>query len=139
MFMSLKRVLIFASTLLALVGCQKVPSPTAPTQSNNGAPTSHAVATKSSSAISVNPATLQSCDGAVATVQWDASKADVTTDSIEIWVGSSNTDTKLFSAGGSAGETKTGPWTHPGTHFLLKNKQDGKLLGEAVVGGSSCP
>lgn len=137
--MSLKRTLILASTLLALAGCQKESAPPLPAQSSNGAAASQTVATKSSSAISVDPATLQNCDGTVATVQWDASKAGITTDSIEIWVGPSDTDIKLFSAGGSAGETKTGPWTRPGTHFLLKNKQDGKLLSEAIVGGSSCP
>lgn len=81
---------------------------------------------------------MKSCDGIVATVHWNASKVGANTDSTEIWVGPSDSETKLFSAGGESGDTQTGPWTRPGTHFLLKNKQDGKVLGEAIVGGPAC-
>lgn len=137
--MQLKRIAILAMTVLALAACQQESAPPVSTQANSATTTAQAVAAKSSPAISVDPATMKGCDSIVAAVHWDASKAGSSTDSTEIWVGSSGADTKLFSAGGAAGETKTGPWVHPGTHFLLKNKQDGKVLDEAVIGGPACP
>ena len=135
----LKRTVLIAATLLTLAGCQKEPAsvPSTSSQSDKAASGQIAAAT-SNPAITVAPDTLQNCDGAVATVHWDASKAGVNTDSIEIWVGSSNADAKLFSAGGNSGEAKTDAWTRPGTHFFLKNKPDGKELGQAVVGGPVC-
>lgn len=136
--MSLKRTLVIASALLALAGCQKESAPPVPAQLGNGASVSQTIATKSGSAISVDPATMKSCDSIVATVHWDAGKAGISTDSTEIWVGPSDADTKLFSAGGETGETKTGPWVRPGTRFLLKNKQDGRVLDEAIIGGPAC-
>ena len=81
---------------------------------------------------------MKSCADGVATVKWNAGKVGANSNSTEVWVGMSDTDTKLFSAGGAEGETKTGPWVRPGTHFLLKNKQDGKVLDEAIVGGAAC-
>lgn len=92
----------------------------------------------SSPVISVNPATLDGCDGTVANVNWSAGKVDATATSTEVWVGASDDDLKLFSAGGADGEARTGSWTRPGTHFQLKNKQNGKILGETVVGGPTC-
>lgn len=135
--MQLKQIAMLVSTVLALAACQQESASSAPTQpSSTAAP--QAAAAKSSPAISVDPATVKSCDSIVATVHWDASKAGANTDSTEIWVGPSDTDTRLFSAGAAAGETKTGPWASSGTHFLLKNKQDGKVLGDAVIGGPAC-
>ena len=136
--MHANRIVVLISVILVLAACQQESSPPLQAENGNSNQGHQAVTAKSSPAIVVDPGTLKSCDGAVASVRWDASKANVTTDSTEIWVGSSDADTKLFSAGGSAGVTKTGPWTHPGTHFVLKNKQDGRVLGEAIVGGPAC-
>ncbi|TAM64384.1 MAG: hypothetical protein EPN49_00500 [Rhodanobacter sp.] len=139
-----KYTVLVATTLLALAGCQQesgqppsAPSQTAQPQTAQ-APSDQVTAAVSNPAISVTPGTLQNCDGSVATVHWDASKAGASTASTEIWVGSSNADAKLFSAGGNTGEAKTDAWTRPGTHFFLKNKEDGKELGQVVVGGPAC-
>lgn len=135
----LKYTALVAATLLALAGCQKESGPTTSTPSRAAqAPSGPVTEAISSPAISVTPDTLQNCDGAVATVHWDASKTGVNTSSTEIWVGSSNTDAKLFLAGGNTGEAKTDAWTRPGTHFFLRNKEDGKELGQVVVGGPVC-
>lgn len=138
--MLLKRALIIAPFLVVLTACQKESAPAAKTAASpQQAQTPATIPASSSSVISVTPSFLQDCDkGVEATVSWDASKAKATTDSTEIWVGADAASMKLFSAGGSAGETTTGPWTRPGTHFSLKNKQDGNSLGEAVVGGPTC-
>lgn len=89
--------------------------------------------------INIIPVTIATCDpGVVATVYWDAQAAQATTTATEIWVGSNSADLKLFAAGGTKGQVKTGPWTRPGMHFVLKNKEDGKVLGDVTVGGPSC-
>lgn len=135
----LKRTVLIVATLLALAGCQKESTSVPPASPQSDKTASGQIAAAiSNPAITVAPDTLQNCDGAVATVHWDASKAGSNTDSTEIWVGSSNADAKLFSAGGNSGEAKTDAWTRPGTHFILKNKPDGKELGQAVVGGPVC-
>lgn len=134
--MLLKQVAILL-TALVLAACQRESAPPSSAQPGNVASVEQAVA-KSSPAISVNPASLYNCEDVVATVKWDASKSGTITDSTEIWVGPSDMDTKLFSAGGATGETRTGPWSRPGTHFLLKNKRDGKVLGDATIGGPAC-
>lgn len=134
----LKHTIIIAATLLALGGCQKEPA-SAPASTQPSKATSDSIGAKASNpAISVAPDNLQSCDGAVVTVHWDASKLGITTDSTEIWVDSSNADAKLFSAGGSSGEARTDAWARPGTRFFLKNKSDGRELGQAVIGGPAC-
>jgi len=136
--------LILATFLaLAISGCQQASTAAAdnsvaaqPVQAVN----THAIPASSSSAMSVTPATIATCEpGVVATVHWNAQAAHVTTSNTEVWVGSKPTDLKLFAAGGSQGQAQTGPWTHPGTHFVLKNKDDGKVLGNVTVGGPSCP
>lgn len=136
--MHFNRVVSMALAMLVLTSCQQESTPAVSVQLKNGTVSGRTVAAKSSPAISIDPVTMKSCDGIVATVHWDASKVGANTDSTEIWVGPSDGDTKLFSAGGATGDTKTGPWAHPGTHFVLKNKQDGKVLGEAVIGGPTC-
>jgi len=132
-----------AMLVLALSGCQQASAP-APGNSSaaQSTPTvnTHAVPASTSSAMKVTPATIATCaPGIVATVHWDAQAAHVTTSNTEVWVGSNPTDLKLFAAGGNQGQANTGPWTHPGTHFVLKNKDDGKVLGDVTVGGPSCP
>lgn len=138
--MSFKRILITAPLLVLSTGCQKESSPPLKTETPpQQAKAQVTLPSSSSSVISVTPSSLQNCDqGIEATVNWDASRAKATTENTEIWVGADANSMKLFSAGGSAGQTKTGPWTLPGTHFVLKNKQNGAQLGEAIVGGPAC-
>lgn len=102
------------------------------------APLALMIEATSSPVISVNPATLDSCGGTVVNVSWSAEKVDATATSTEVWVGASDDDMKLFSAGGADGAARTGSWTRPGTYFQLKNKQNGKILGETVIGGPAC-
>lgn len=126
------------AALLALSACQQESSPRASASSDKGGGKVQVIAATSSSVISVDPATMKGCDTIVATVKWDVSRAGVSTNSTEIWVGSSVTDTKLFGAGGAQGSMQTGSWTLPGMHFVLKNKEDGKVIAEAIVGGPKC-
>lgn len=138
--MLVKRALATGLLITMLAACQEESAPAAKTEASAQqvqAPAS--IPASSSSVISVIPSAIQSCDkGIEATVSWDAGKAKSTTDNTEIWVGADAASMKLFSAGGATGQTKTGPWTIPGTHFVLKNKRDGSPLGEAVVGGPGC-
>lgn len=128
-----------AVLIFALSGCQQSSSPASTTQSAAAA-TQYAVPATTSPLMSVEPANVASCDpGVVATVKWHTQSADVSAVSNEIWVGASATDLKLFAAGGAQGQAETGPWTHPGTHFVLKNKADGKVLADVTVGGPKCP
>ena len=136
--------LILATALvLAISGCQQAAAPAAGNSAAaQPAPAigTSAVPASTSFAMSVTPATIATCNpGVVATVHWNAQAAHVTTSNTEVWAGSNPTDLKLFAAGGSQGQAQTGPWTHPGTRFVLKNKDDGKVLGDVTVGGPSCP
>ena len=124
--------------LLAPAGCQQQPTPAAGTEASATSNHEETLAT-SSSALNVQPASIATCGtGVVATVHWDAQAVHATASTTQIWVGPSATNLKLFSEGGAQGETQTGPWTEPGTHFALKNKDDGKVLAEATVGGPKC-
>jgi hypothetical protein len=126
-----------AILVLAMTGCQQSSAPgnTTAAQSAQGA-----VQATSNSIVSVEPSSIASCDsGVTTTVNWNAQAAHVTTTATQIWVGPNATDLKLFSEGGSNGKTQTGPWTFPGTHFVLKNKTDGKVLADVTVGGPKCP
>jgi hypothetical protein len=125
----------------AITGCQQASAP-APTPGSGAAAGGQpgAVQATSNAALSITPATISTCDpGVEATVNWDAQAAHETTTSAEVWVGTSPADLKLFAAGASTGQAQTGPWTHPGSYFVLKNKVDGKVLAEAKVGGPVCP
>lgn len=127
--------------LLALAGCQQQSSPTASpgTQASTTSKQDEVPAT-SSSALSVEPATLTTCgNDVVTTVRWNAQAVHAATTATQIWVGPNATDLKLFSEGGAQGEIQTGPWTGPSTHFVLKNKDDGKVLADTTVGGPKCP
>ena len=140
-----------AVLLLALAGCQQQSAPTAPTSAAVAAtaagPGAQAgvttqqdeVSSTSSPVLSVVPATLATCStGVVVTVRWNASTVLAAATATQIWVGPNATNLKLFSEGGTKGETQTGPWTAPGTHFVLKTKNDGKVLADTTVGGPQC-
>lgn len=117
--------------LFALTGCQ---------QQSDPASTPSGAGPASSSALSVEPATLSTCGaGVVATVRWNANAVHASTNATQIWVGADAANQKLFSEGGVEGKTQTGPWTEPGTHFVLKNKDNGKVLADTTVGGPKCP
>lgn len=137
MFKPTRFLLPAAMLMLAVTGCQQASAP-APVAAAGGQ--SGGVQATSNAALSVVPATIAKCDpGVEATVNWDAQSAHAATNSTEVWVGTSSADLKLFAAGASKGQAQTGPWTHPGTLFVLKNKVDGKVLADARVGGPVCP
>jgi hypothetical protein len=120
-----------ALLLLAITGCQQQSDPTS---------TASTARPASSSAISVEPATLSTCGtGVVATVRWNANAVHASTNATQIWLGADAANQKLFSEGGAEGQAQTGPWTEPGTHFVLKNKDNGKVLADTTVGGPKCP
>ena len=134
------RLLIPVAVLtFALTGCQSSNSPASSTPAAS-ATTHYAVPATTSPLMSVDPANVAQCDpGVVATVKWNIQSADTSAAMTEVWVGASSTDIKLFAAGGAQGQAETGPWTHPGAHFVLKNKADGKVLADVTVGGPKCP
>lgn len=117
---------------LALAGCQQESAPAH--QNDSSAPT---VGT-APAGLTITPSTLPNCDGAVVDVRWDAAKAGVSTAGTEVWIGDALDDAKLFAAAGAQGDARTGHWARPGSHFFLKNKADGKLIAQAVVGGPTC-
>jgi hypothetical protein len=124
---------------LALTGCQSSNSPTSSTPAASSS-THYAVPATTSPLMSVDPANIAQCDpGVVATVKWNTHAAEPSADMVEVWVGASSTELKLFAAGGGQAQAETGPWTHPGSHFVLKNKADGKVLADVTVGGPKCP
>lgn len=135
------------SMIAALAGCQQesapapasAPAPTATAAPQAAAPAPAQAVAQPAAVVSVDPATMAACDPAVeATVRWDvrATHPDIAT--VAVYVGNGS-DQKLFAQAGASGEAKTGPWTRPGTTFQLKNNASGELLGEATVGGPSCP
>lgn len=138
--MSLTRTCAVVAVLLALAGCQNNPAPaTAPSADVQAtAPAAQVTTPVPNPVISVDPPSMTSCDRMVATVHWDADKSDAATSTTEVWVGTSADNMKIFAAGGARGEAKTDNWTRPGVRFQLKNKADGKILGETVVTGPAC-
>ena len=134
----LLRLALGASFLLALTACQQESSPTPTSTTVPAAPPTNIAAT-TSPLLTIDPATMASCDPAeVADVKWNVRQAKNDVTAVEVWVGANPAKLQLFAAGGANGESKTGPWTRPGTHFVLKNKANGTVLGEAIVGGPSC-
>lgn len=122
-------------SLVLLAGCQNQ----ANESSGANAAGSPTIEAKASPGLTVSPGTLSACDpGSETLVQWDANASGSPTDGVELWVGAGQEDAKLFAAGGATGEARTGPWARPGTHFVLKNKNDGKVIAEATVGGPVC-
>lgn len=130
-----------ALLIFAVTGCQQTPEPSNVTSAQSAQISSggRTIPATSHPSLIIQPATITTCDGGiVATVRWDAQAAHVTTNATQIWVASKPTDLKLFSEGGSKGQAQTGPWARPGTHFVLKNKDDGKTLADATIGGPKC-
>ena len=129
---------ICASLLLPLVACQQGSAPASSKEATSAASTAKAaMQSKIGELITTVPSTLSACaPSSEVTVKWDAQSAKVA--KVEVWVGS-GTKAKLFAAGGSKGEVKTGLWVVPGAHFELKDKSTGKVIGETDVGGPNCP
>lgn len=125
--------------LLALTGCQQQAAPAVSPNAQLGAATKpEEIPAEASSTLSVEPAKIADCGTmVVATVRWNANPT-VVTKSTQIWTGADDANLKLFNEGAAMGETQTGRWTQPGTRFVLKNKEDGKVLGHATVGGPKC-
>jgi len=130
--------ILVAAVSLVLTACQQEGG-AMPT----GQPTAQApkapIAAVTNPFISVTPSVVDSCDHpAKVTVKWDVHAAHGKTSGVSVLVGTDPTDLKLFVSGGAQGEAQTGPWTRSGAHFVLKDKDTGRILGEAVTGGPDC-
>ncbi|MEO6138029.1 MAG: hypothetical protein ABIP11_05085 [Luteimonas sp.] len=89
--------------------------------------------------VSIDPATLSSCTGAIVTVRWDIRAAHPDVKEIEVWTGSATHPLTLFAAGAPSGEAKTGQWAGPGSIFAIKDKASGQELARATAQGPACP
>ena len=79
-----------------------------------------------------------SCDPAAeATVRWDLHGTHSDANTLDVYV-DDGSNVQLFTEGGASGEAKTGPWTRPGTTFILKNKTSNEKLDEVRVSGPIC-
>ncbi|GAB2555994.1 hypothetical protein GCM10027065_28380 [Rhodanobacter koreensis] len=88
--------------------------------------------------INVVPGTMASCDPASeATVKWDLHGTHPDANTVDVYV-DDGINVRLFTEGGASGEAKTGPWTRPGTSFILKNKAGNETLDEVRVSGPTC-
>ncbi len=88
-------------------------------------------ATSASIQFKVMPSGLRDCEaGSVATVEWDARSADVKT--IKVFVLGDQGET-LFTEQGAVGTARTGPWTKPGTQFVLRDGATGTELARLKV------
>ena len=134
--------LILLPLALCLAACGPAPSDeTAPVASQ---PTAAAAATavpapSANRFLQVSPAQLDHCKrGQQVEISWDLGSAFPGVTGVEIFVGPEDQQ-KLFSAGGAKGQTKTGPWTKPGTIFRLKNKKTGEEIERLTMQGpASC-
>lgn len=71
-------------------------------------------------------------------VKWDVRNSYPGVDAIQITV-VEGTKESIFADGGAYGEAKTGLWVRPGIpRFILKDKTNGKVLGEGIVNGPKC-
>lgn len=89
--------------------------------------------------ITFEPSSLPTCDKASEVgLKWDVRNAYPGVQAVQIVVIDGATEV-VFGEGGAIGETKTGAWVRPGIpRFVLKDKANGKVLGEAVVKGPKC-
>lgn len=129
--------LLFAS-LACLAACQQEPASTSPAASSATSEDSGKTAIGSAGLINVTPGTMTSCDPAAeATVKWNLHGTHPDANTIDVYV-DDGSNVQLFTEGGTSGEAKTGPWTRPGTTFILKNKTGNQKLDEVRVGGPTC-
>ncbi len=130
----MKMSLLAICAAIAVAGCQAEGIPP-PEQSK--APASTSSHQSNGANFEVQPDAMASCDPAAeAVIRWDASGLP-DAQSLEVWVVSGGEE-KLFAAGGQKGEAKTGPWTRPGTRFVLKNPTTKRALADIVVTGPAC-
>jgi hypothetical protein len=134
--------LILLPLALGLAACGPAPSDRTTPVADQTAPAETATAAPQPAAtrfLHVSPARLDHCKrGQEVEVSWDLGSAFPGVTGVEIFVGPEDQQ-KLFSAGGAKGQTKTGPWTKPGTIFRLKNKKTGEEIERLTMQGpASC-
>lgn len=136
--------LLLALLMFSLVACQKEPTGTSPLSSALPAANSATSTDSGKSAagnaglINVVPGAMTSCDPAAeATVRWDLHGTHSEAKTVDVYV-DDGSNVQLFTEGGPSGEAKTGPWTRPGTTFILKNKTSSEKLDEVRVSGPTC-
>lgn len=96
--------------------------------------------TSTSKVLTFVPSSLETCEKASeVVVKWDVRNAYPDVKAVQIFVVDGASET-VFGVGGAEGETKTGSWVRPGIpRFVIKDKINGKVLGEGVVNGPKCP
>ena len=126
---------------IGITACQPSSTdPSKPEAAANTTPTATAAPAAAKGPVSIDPASLASCETpAVVTVRWDIRAGHPDVKEIEVWTGSATHPLTLFAASGTAGEAKTGPWAGPGSIFAVKDKATGKELGRATIEGPACP
>jgi hypothetical protein len=132
---------IAAATLLmmGLSACQPSDTDTSKNAASPASAPSVATAPAPTGPVTIEPASLTSCEtGAVVTVRWDIRKEHPDVKDIEVWTGSATHPLTLFTASGTAGEAKTGPWAGPGSIFAVKDRATGQELARATVQGPAC-
>ena len=87
-----------------------------------------------------NPASLDDCANAkVVEGSWNFDLTSSKVTLVDVYVGNTEAELKLFVTGPSNGVESTGPWTLPGTIFVFKDHDGGGELSRFVVGGPACP
>lgn len=135
---------LFASACLFLAACnpEAPPAPSAPTAATpaveSAAPDLPKEPSGSVPAVVV-PGWLASCDPAAeATVKWSFDHLPNPPKLVDVYVGTSDADLKLFVTGPTRSEAKTGQWVRPGTVFVLRNHDGIEELARVNVQGTKC-
>jgi hypothetical protein len=130
--------LLFVCLVCSLAACQQEPASSSPAANSTTSAHSSKPAAGSAGFINVTPGAMTSCDPAAeATVKWDLHGTHPDANTVDVYV-DDGSNVQLFTEGGASGEAKTGPWTRPGTTFILKNKTGNQKLDEVRVGGPTC-
>lgn len=129
--------LILLPLALGLAACGPAPSdsatPAAPASAATEAPQAPQVQVAPTTMIHAEPAALPDCKPAAVTLKWDTRKDQPDAKTVKIYTDSG----KLFAHMGGTGSIETGPWTKPGSVFILKNGDDAELE-RLTIGGPVC-
>jgi hypothetical protein len=88
--------------------------------------------------LTFDPPLLKDCEvGKEVIVNWNVEIAHPNVTSISIYITDGVKET-LFAQGGAVGNSKTGPWARPGTHFILRDNETKKMLEESTIDGPKC-
>lgn len=144
----MKTGLLLVASTVGLVACSKPTAPAdslpVPAASSNPAPAVAASSVGKGSTeladFTVDPGQVFGCDGRDRTtskVKWSVKDGSVVT--VKVLVSDKGASgSKVFTAGGNAGEEVTGNWVVAGTHFSLVDGKTGRELASYDVPGLPC-